>query len=578
MRCDPMHAAALSPNGALISSRAMNRDAAIARLRAGGEIFDVLIIGGGASGLGAAVDAAARGHRVALIERDDFAKGTSSRSTKLVHGGVRYLKQGNLSLVMSALHERGRLRKNAPHLVHDLAFVIPGYAWWEKPYYALGMTLYDRLAGQWSFGRSRMLSREQTVEHLPTVETQRLTGGVLYHDGQFDDARLAINLAQTAVEHGAVLANYCACTGLRKEGGVVAGVLARDGETGAEFEIRARVVINATGAFVDEVRRFDEPAGVPLVAVSQGVHVVLPKKFLPGLSALMVPRTADGRVLFAIPWHDRVVVGTTDTPGMTATAEPRALPAEVDFIMEHARKYLACDPPESDVLSVFAGLRPLVKRGAAGHTAALSRDHTIVISPSKLVTLTGGKWTTYRKMAEDVITQAERIAGLAPRPCVTAELPIHGAPEVGRGFSPPSATLGAKGRAEAPPYLSAYGSDVPAIAALAQSEPALAGPLHAAFSFSAAEVLWHARHEMARTVEDVLARRTRALVLDARASIAAAPTVARLLARELGRDDAWVAAQVRDYTALAQGYLLRPASEGAPGLVPPSASLAHSRA
>jgi glycerol-3-phosphate dehydrogenase len=535
----------------------MNRDPALARLRAGGETFDILIIGGGASGLGAAVDAAARGHRVALIERDDFAKGTSSRSTKLVHGGVRYLKQGDISLVMSALHERGRLRKNAPHLVHDLAFIIPGYAWWEKPYYALGMTLYDRLAGKWSFGRSQMLSRAETVGHLPTVETQRLAGGVLYHDGQFDDARLAINLAQTAVEHGAVLVNYCACTGLRKEGAAVTGVLARDGETGTEFEIRARVVINAAGAFVDEVRRFDEPSGTPLVAVSQGVHVVLPKKFLPGTSALMVPRTADGRVLFAIPWHDRVVVGTTDTPGMTASAEPRALPAEVDFIMEHARKYLACDPAEGDVLSVFAGLRPLVKRGGAGHTAALSRDHTIVISPAKLVTLTGGKWTTYRKMAEDVIDQAEKVAGLAPKPSPTADLPIHGAPKVGRVSAPPSTTQHAKGRVTDPPYLSIYGSDAPAIAALAKSDPALDAPLVSGLPMRQSEVLWHARHEMARTVEDVLARRTRALLLDARASIAAAPTVARLLARELGRDEAWIEAQVRAYTSLARGYLLR---------------------
>lgn len=518
----------------------MQRDPALARLRAGGEIFDVLIIGGGASGLGAAVDAAARGHRVALIERDDFAKGTSSRSTKLVHGGVRYLKQGDISLVMSALHERGRMRKNAPHLVHDLAFIIPSYTWWEKPYYAFGMTLYDRLAGKWSFGRSQMLSRAQTVEHLPTVETERLAGGVLYHDGQFDDSRLAINLAQTAVEHGAVLANYCACLGLRKEGGAVTGVLARDGETGAEFEIRARVVINAAGAFVDEVRRFDEPGGAPLVAVSQGVHVVLPKKFLPGTSALMVPKTADGRVLFAIPWHDHVVVGTTDTPGMTASAEPRALQAEVDFIMEHARKYLACDPVESDVLSVFAGLRPLVKRGGAGNTAALSRDHTIVISPSKLVTLTGGKWTTYRKMAEDVINQAEKVAGLAPKPSPTADLPIHGS----------TVTTSTT-------HLRIYGSDAPAIAALTQKESALDVPLVAGLPMRQSEVLWHARHEMARTVEDVLARRTRALLLDAHGSIAAAPTVARLLARELNRDDAWEEAQVRAYAALARGYLLR---------------------
>jgi glycerol-3-phosphate dehydrogenase len=573
----------------------MHRDPALARLRAGGEIFDFVIIGGGASGLGAAVDAAARGHRVALIERDDFAKGTSSRSTKLVHGGVRYLKQGDIGLVKSALHERGRLRANAPHLVHDLEFVIPAYGWTEKPFYGIGMTLYDALAGRWSFGRSRVLSRAETIARLPTVEPQRLRGGVLYHDGQFDDARLAINLAQTAAAHGAVLANYCSCVGLRKEGGAIAGVLARDTETGAEFEIRARVVINAAGAFVDDVRRLDEPGGAPLVAVSQGVHVVLPKKFLPGTSALMVPKTADGRVLFAIPWHDHVVVGTTDTPGMTASAEPRALPAEVDFIMEHARKYLACDPAEGDVRSVFAGLRPLVKRGGAGHTAALSRDHTIVISPAKLVTLTGGKWTTYRKMAEDVITQAEKIAGLAARPCPTAELPIHGAPEgasiAGAGVEGRSPLAGdssavslgdaishrAQARSYSGPFstldFSIYGSDAPAIAALTRKEPALDAPLVAGLPIRRSEVLWHARHEMARTVEDVLARRTRALLLDARGSIAAAPAVARLLARELGRDEPWIEAQVRAYTALARGYLL-----GQRGLVAEPAPLAHSTA
>jgi glycerol-3-phosphate dehydrogenase len=515
-------------------------------------------VGGGASGLGAAVDAAARGHSVALIERDDFAKGTSSRSTKLVHGGVRYLKQGDISLVMSALRERGHMRKNAPHLVHDLEFVIPNYAWWEGPYYAFGMMVYERLAGKWSFGRSRKLSKAQTVEHLPTVETQGLTGGVLYHDGQFDDARLAINLAQTAVEQGAVLVNYCACVGLRKEGGFIAGVLARDLESGAEFEIRARVVINATGVFVDELRQFDAPGGAPLVAVSQGVHVVLPRHFLPGKSALMVPKTSDGRVLFAIPWHDHLVVGTTDTPGMAAVEEPRALTAEVDFIMEHARRYLARDPGESDVRSVFAGLRPLVKRGGAGNTAALSRDHTIVISPSKLVALTGGKWTTYRKMAEDVINQAEKVGSLTPKVSPTANLPIHGATE---------STSGAA-------HLRVYGSDAPEIAELAQQYPSLDAPLVAGLPMRQSEVLWQARHEMARTVEDVLARRTRALLLDARASIAAAPTVARLLAGELGRDERWIAAQVAAYETLARGYLLPSAVQ--PGLVAAAQIPAHS--
>ncbi|MBI5767388.1 MAG: glycerol-3-phosphate dehydrogenase/oxidase [Verrucomicrobia bacterium] len=524
----------------------MQRDLAVSRLRAGSETFDVLVVGGGASGLGAAVDAAARGYRTALIEQGDFAQGTSSRSTKLVHGGVRYMAQGDIGLVMSALKERGRLRKNAPHLVHATPFVIPNYSWWEGPYYAFGMTLYDRLAGSWSFGRSRRLSRDETCEHLPTVETDRLTGGVLYYDGQFDDSRLAINLAQTAVERGATVANYVACVGLRKEGGRVTGVLARDVETGAEFEIKAKIVINATGVFVDDVRRFDEPAGAPLVAVSQGVHLVLPKEFLPGTSALMIPKTADGRVLFAIPWHDKLVVGTTDTPNVPASLAPRPLPAEVDFILDHARKYLVRDPGEGDVLSVFAGLRPLVKKGDGGNTAALSRDHTILVSASGLITLTGGKWTTYRKMAEDVIDHAEKVGAMAHRASPTAEMPIHGA------TAPKPATAD----------FALYGSDAAGIAALTRTDATLSARVHPALSIRPAEVVWHAREEMARTVEDVLARRTRSLVLDARSSMAAAPTVARLLARELGRDAAWIDRQVAVFAGVARQWMLRDGARG----------------
>ena len=527
----------------------MQRANQLTRLRSGSKLLDVLIIGGGASGLGAAVDAAARGYRVGLIEQSDFAKGTSSRSTKLVHGGVRYLKQGNVPLVLEALRERGRLARNAPHLVSDLGFVIPTYSWWEGPFYEVGMKFYDRLAGKLGLGRSRRLSRQQTVEHLPTLETAGLVGGVLYHDGQFDDSRLAINLAQTAEGLGAAVVNYCACVGVIKEHGLVAGVLARDVESGDEFTVRARTVINATGVFVDAIRQFDEPNSRPIVAVSQGVHLVLPKRFLPGNSALMVPKTSDGRVLFAIPWHDCVVVGTTDTPGMPASIEPRALGAEREFVMEHARKYLVSDPRESDVLSVFAGLRPLVSAGGAGDTAALSRGHTILVSASKLITLTGGKWTTYRKMAEDVINHAERIGGLVHRPSPTVELAIH------ESGSAPSAQKN----------LQLYGSDAKGIQVLLQAEPRLAAPLDPAFAIQQGEVVWHAREEMARTVEDVLARRTRALILDARASIEAAPVAARLLATELGRDAAWVEAQVRAYTALARGYIFTdPASTASP--------------
>ncbi len=526
----------------------MLRSTSLDRVRSDAEPFDFAVIGGGATGLGIAVDAASRGHRVALFEQADFAKGTSSRSTKLVHGGVRYLRQGNVSLVLEALRERGRLAHNAPHLVRDLEFVIPTYAWWEGPFYGIGMKVYDGLAGKLGFGPSRHLNREETIALLPTIEREHLTGGVIYHDGQFDDARLAVNLAQTAEALGAAMLNYCRCTGLVKERGVIAGVEIRDEETGEEFTVRARAVINATGVFVDAVRRMDEAAAVEMVAVSQGIHIVLPRSFLPGETALMVPKTADGRVLFAVPWHGCVVVGTTDTALPSPSLEPRALDEERDFVMEHARRHLANDPTDADVLSIFAGQRPLVRAGG-GKTAALSRDHTIVGSASGLVTITGGKWTTYRRMAEDAVNRAEIVAGIETRPCATAELPIHGATH----------------ETTCEENLRPYGADAAALADLLKSEPRWMEPLHPALPYQRGEVAWHARHEMARTVEDVLARRTRALLLNARAAIEAAPIVARLLAAELGRDAPWEHAQVAAFTALARGYVFTdPASRAAP--------------
>jgi glycerol-3-phosphate dehydrogenase len=503
------------------------------------EPFDFIIVGGGATGLGAAVDAASRGHSVALIEMADFAKGTSSRSTKLVHGGVRYLKQGNVSLVLEALRERGRLAKNAPHLAHDLAFVIPNYKWWEGPFYGIGMKVYDQLAGKLGLGPSRMLSRDETIEAIPTVETEHLTGGVIYHDGQFDDSRLAIDLAQTAADHGALLANYVRCVGLVKDGKFVHGIRARDEETGAEFTLHGRAIINATGVFVDDLRKQDQADSKAIVSVSQGVHIVLPKEFLPGKAAIMIPKTADGRVLFAVPWHDHVVVGTTDTPLPEHDLEPRALPEEVQFIMEHCAKYLTRDPKPEDVLSIYAGLRPLVKAGDGQDTAALSRDHTILISDSGLITVTGGKWTTYRKMGEDVIDQAEMVAGVENRPCYTVNLQIHGwthqpIPE---------------------PHLQVYGSFASEIRGMTEADPSLANRVHPQLTLTRAEVLWHVRREMARTVEDVLARRSRSLLLNARASQEAAREVAAIMAPELGHDEAWQAAQVEQYTRLSQGYI-----------------------
>jgi len=522
----------------------MDRGAALRAVAARSEPWDIAIVGGGATGVGIALDAAARGYSVALFEQSDFGKGTSSRSTKLVHGGVRYLQQGNVSLVLDALKERGLLRKNAPHLVRDLQFVVPNYQWWEAPFYGLGLKVYDVLAGRYGFGASELLSREEVLARIPTLEQDGLRGGVKYHDGQFDDSRLLINLAQTAVAQGACLLNYARAVRLSKDAeGYVNGLTARDEETGKEHAVAARCVINATGPFCDELRRFDDPGAAPLIAPSQGVHIVLARDFLPGDTAIMVPHTRDGRVMFAIPWHGHVVVGTTDTPIDTLELEPRPQSHEVDFILETASDYLARRPTRADILSVFTGIRPLVKEGEESATATLSRDHKIQISGSGLLTITGGKWTTYRRMAEDAVDHAAVLAQLEERPCVTRELNIHGYHEQANSFG----------------ALSVYGADAEAVEALGRKTPALAQPLHQALPICGAQVVWAARHEMARTLDDVLARRTRALYLNARAALAMAPLAVRLLAAELNRDDAWQQRQLAEFQEVARHYLLEEA-------------------
>jgi glycerol-3-phosphate dehydrogenase len=520
----------------------MKRDKVLDRIENTKEPWDFLVIGGGATGLGVAVDAAARGYNTLLVEQNDFAKGTSSRSTKLVHGGVRYLKQGNISLVLEALRERGLLTENAPHLVHPLAFIVPIYSWWEGPFYGIGMTIYDRLAGKLGLKPSEILSREETLKRIPTLEATGLQGGVSYYDGQFDDSRLAVNLAQTIFDLGGAAGNYLRVLSLIKKDGLAAGAIVRDEEAGKEYSIPAKVVVNATGVFCDSVRRMDEPDAKTVIAPSQGAHLVLPKAFLPGESAIMVPQTSDGRVLFAVPWHDCVVVGTTDTAVDHIEVEPHPFDEEIDFILTNASKYLSKRPSRNDVLSVFAGLRPLVKIGDAKSTAALSRDHTILISNSGLLTIAGGKWTTYRKMAQDAVEQATTMAGFDERPCQTEHLQIHGWTQQ----RIPETTL------------RVYGADAPAIREIAASDPVLAEKIHPELPYIGAEVVWAVRAEMARTVEDVLARRTRALLLGARASIEAAPRVAELMARELGTDETWKKKAVDGYEKVAQGYVLKP--------------------
>ena len=467
------------------------------------DTFDVVVIGGGASGLGAAVDAASRGYKTALVEAVDFAKATSSRSTKLIHGGVRYLAEGDVGLVREALRERATLRKNAPHLVHDLGFLCPAYRWYEAPYYAAGLAAYDMLAGSSNFGRSRYLSPRQTLERAPAMRREGLRGAIRYHDGQFDDARLAIALMRTAVECGAVIVNYARAVGFERINGRIAAVRVRDEESGNEATVRARVVVNAAGIFADALRRLDDAAVLPLLSLSRGSHLTLSRDRFPGEDALLVPRTDDGRVLFVVPWHERVIVGTTDIAEPRPSFDPVPREEEIAYMLAHASRYLREPLVREDVRAAFCGLRPLVNRAAAA-TARLSREHVVETSNSGLVTICGGKWTTYRKMAEDTIDVAREVGGLAKAPSHTVDLPIHGHD----------------------------GIESAERDALIAAEPALAQRLHPAFPYTRADVVAGVRYEMARTVDDVLSRRTRLTFLDATAAKLCEPTVAEMLARE----------------------------------------------
>ncbi len=518
----------------------MNRQEMINRVADRTTPWDIVVIGGGATGVGVAIDAAVRGLDVLLLEAKDFGKGTSSRSTKLIHGGVRYLEQGNISLVMEALKERGLLRQNAPHLVHDLAFIVPNYSWWEAPFYGIGMKVYDLLAGKYGFGRSRILSSEETITRLPNLQTEGLRGGVVYYDGQFDDTRLLIHMAATAADHGGTLLNYAPVVEITKDAdGFADGVVLRDEETGQTHKAAAKIVINATGMFADSVRQMTEPDATAMIAPSQGIHLVFERSFLRADSALMVPHTSDGRVLFAIPWHNHTVVGTTDTPIEKATYEPLPFEEEIQFILDTAAQFLSRPPTRADILSIYVGIRPLVKADSAGgKTSALSRDHTIHIDGAGLITIVGGKWTTYRHMAEDCVNHAITLGRLDDKPCATRDLKLHGYHASAEKFG----------------ELEVYGSDALAIQALGQQDPSLLAPMHPALPYCPAEVIWAARSEMARSVEDILARRTRALFLNAQAAIDLAPQVATILAAELGQDQHWIDNQIATFRTLAAQY------------------------
>jgi len=518
-----------------------NRSRLLEKIKGSSE-WDVIVIGGGASGLGVALDALSRGFRTLLLEQVDFAKGTSSKATKLVHGGVRYLAQGDIALVREALHERGLLQQNAPHLVKNQSFIIPNYSWLDGAFYTIGMKIYDFLAGKLSLGKSTHISKEETGRRISTVRTKGLYGGVVYQDGQFDDARLAVNIAQTCIQMGGVVLNYMKVTDLTKSDlGLVDGIVAQNTETGENFTIKGKAVINATGIFVDDILKMDKPEAKQLVRPSQGVHLVFDKSFLPGDDAIMIPKTDDGRVLFLVPWHNRVIVGTTDTPIDEHSLEPVALEQEIDFILKTAGRYLTKQPTRQDALAVFAGLRPLAApTDNSNKTKEISRSHKIIVSDSKLLTLTGGKWTTFRRMGQDTVDKAIKIGCLPKKESTSATTKIYSAVPT----------------ADRSNHMYIYGSDQEAINALAEENPIWNEKLVEPLEFKKVEVVWAVRNELARTVEDVLSRRVRLLFLDARAAIDAAPEVARILAEELGKDENWQKKQIESFQNVAKNYIL----------------------
>ncbi|TWT93226.1 glycerol-3-phosphate dehydrogenase/oxidase [Stieleria varia] len=519
-------------------SAVFQRDDAIQQIRQRVQLWDLVVIGGGATGIGIALDAASRGMDVLLLEQSDFGKGTSSRSTKLVHGGVRYLQQGNITLVRDALRERTLLRNNAPHLVHDMEFVIPCTSLWQRFFYGFGLKIYDLLATGNSFGRSHGASNTVLDSLVPELQQDGLRGGVVYHDGQFDDARLLINMAQTAAHKGAWLANYVGVTGMLKQDNKIIGVTATDAESGDTYSIQSRCVVNAAGPFCDAVRSMDDVSIEPMIAPSQGVHVVLPKSFFPGPAAMIVPKTSDGRVIFIIPWHDHTLIGTTDTAIKYSELEPSAQTEEIEFLLQTAAIYLKQTPTHDDILSVFTGIRPLVKGDKSARTASLSRDHVIRTSPSGLITITGGKWTTVRKMAEDCVDHVVEQSGITVKDCQTKQMHLHGFCDTHR-----------------PASRNHYGSDLASIEQLESERPELSEMLHPQLTIRKSEVVWAVLHEMSRTVEDFLSRRSRALFLNAHAAIEIAPLVAQIMATELGKDEPWRDKQVEHFNETATHFL-----------------------
>jgi glycerol-3-phosphate dehydrogenase len=499
------------------------------------KLWDIIIIGGGCSGVGCAVDAASRGFKVLLLEASDFGKGTSSRSTKLIHGGIRYLKSGQMKLVKEALKEREILISNAPHVVRNLSFLVPCRSFFEIAFYGAGLSIYDLLARSTRFKKVRFVSHPNLMRDFSALRADRFAGGWIYEDAQFDDARLLINLVRTAVDKGATVLNYSRVFTLIKDAnGIVEGVKFVDEESGKLISVRAKIIINATGVFCDQIRRMSDPQVDEIVMPSQGIHLVLRKSFCPIDSAILIPKTRDKRVIFLIPWNGRILVGTTDTPIQRIEIEPTALHEEIQYLLTILEQYLKKVPATEDILSVFAGIRPLVKQGNKP-TSQISRDFLIEVDKNKLITLTGGKWTTYRLMAQKTIDFAIKIGNLPFKESRTRELKIHGWQNTS----------------------SIYGSDIDGISKLIASDPCLSEKLSEDLPYTKAETIWAVRYEMARNIEDVLCRRTRALFLDSRATLEIAPKVARLMAKELGKAATWELEQISKFQQIARKFLVQ---------------------
>ncbi len=505
------------------------------------DFYDLLIIGGGATGCGIAVDAASRGLKVALIEKNDIAEGTSSRSTKLVHGGVRYLElafkhcdRAQYHLVKEALQERGIFLKNAPHLAHSLPLVTPLYKWLDVPYVFAGLVLYDLLAGKYGLGKSRLIGRQEALKRFPMLKSEGLKAGVVYYDGQFNDARMAVSLALTARKHGAAILTHAEAIALEKSGGKICGARVRNAIDSEEFVIRARGVINAAGPFVDQIRQMDDTATAPVLKAASGIHIILSSRFVPPETGLLIPKTEDGRVLFVLPWQGHALIGTTDNPAEIAD-HPQAKEEEIDYLLRHIGRYFNLTVKRSDVMSVWSGLRPLVQFDASANTAQQVREHLMMVSDSGLLSMAGGKWTTYRKMAEEAVDQAIATYNLKPpHKCQTQRLPLVGA----ENFAPEISQVLTKdyGLASDIAYHLHYSFGDRAMCIARLASEGFGRRLHPEHPFIEAEVVYASRHEFAERASDVLTRRIPLALLDISAARLVVPRVVELMAKEFGWD------------------------------------------